>query len=82
MSVPTPHTTPNEHDVPVFQPGQPTPDDPRKDSPVKDPPANPDHDIDEPEPVRQAGEPAELGGIETPDPSPDRVVYDESRAIG
>jgi hypothetical protein len=54
MQTPNPHTTPNEHDVPVFQPGQPTPDDPRKDSPVKDPPVNPDHDIDEPEPVRQA----------------------------
>ncbi len=73
MPAPTPHTTPNEHDVPVFQPGQPTPDDPRKDSPMKDPPANPDHDIDEPEPVRQAGE---------PDPSPDRVLYDENRVPG
>ncbi|MEJ1960210.1 MAG: hypothetical protein WDO56_01110 [Gammaproteobacteria bacterium] len=49
-----PHTTPNEHDAPVFQPGQPTPDDPRKDSPVQDPPVNPDRDIEEPEPVRQA----------------------------
>jgi len=74
-----PHTTPNEHDVPVFQPGQPTPDDPRKDSPMRDPPANPEHDIDEPEPVRQADEP---GGIETVDPSPDNVVFDENRVVG
>jgi hypothetical protein len=52
--MPEPQTTPKEHDVPVFQPGQPTPDDPRKDSPMKDPPVNPDHDVEEPEPVRQA----------------------------
>ena len=52
--MPEPRTTPNEHDIPIFQPGQPTPDDPRKDSPMKDPPVNPDHDIEEPEPVRQA----------------------------
>jgi len=40
-----PPTTPNEHDVPVFQPGKPTPDDPRKDSPMRDPPVNPEHDV-------------------------------------
>ena len=49
-----PHTTPGEHDIPVFQPGKPTPDDPRKEAPIKDPPVNPDRDIEEPEPVRQA----------------------------
>ena len=70
--MPEPHTTPNEHDVPVFQPGQPTPDDPRKDSPVQDPPLHPEHDIERA--PRQAGDSSELGGIETPDPSPDRVV--------
>ena len=43
--MPTPHTTPNEHDVPTFQPGQPTPDDPRKDSPVEDPPVDPEHEM-------------------------------------
>jgi hypothetical protein len=43
---------------------------------------NPDHDIEEPEPVRQAGERRELGGIEAPNPSPDRVLYDENRAPG
>jgi hypothetical protein len=63
-----PNTTPREHDVPVFQPGQPTPDDPRKDSPMKDPPVNPDHDIEEPEPVRQAGR--------------DDILYDENKAVG
>jgi hypothetical protein len=46
------------------------------------PPVNPDHDIEEPEPVRQAGERRELGGIEAPNPSPDRVLYDENRAPG
>jgi hypothetical protein len=77
--MPEPQTTPKEHDVPVFQPGQPTPDDPRKDSPMRDPPVDPEHDIDDTPPVRQAREPS---GIETPDPSPDRVLYDENRAIG
>jgi len=61
-------STPGEHDVPVFQPGKPTPDDPRKDSPIKDPPVNPDHDIEEPEPVREA--------------RGDRVLYDENRTPG
>ena len=44
--MPEPHTTPKEHDVPVVQPGQPTPDDPRQESPMKDPPVHPDHDIE------------------------------------
>jgi hypothetical protein len=65
-----PHTTPREHDVPVFQPGKPTPDDPRKDAPIKDPPVNPDHDVEEPEPVRQA------------DGDKDSVLYEEDRAPG
>ena len=60
--------TPGEHDVPVFQPGKPTPDDPRKDAPIKDPPVNPDHDIEEPEPVREA--------------RGDHVLYEEDRAPG
>ena len=78
--MPEPSTTPKEHDVPVFQPGQPTPDDPRKDSPMRDPPVDPDHDIDDTPPVRRAGEP---NGTEAPaDPSPDRVLYDENRAVG
>jgi hypothetical protein len=76
--MPTPHTTPNEHDVPTFQPGQPTPDDPRKDAPMEDPPIDPEHDIERA--PRTAGEPKELGDIERPDPSPDRVLYDENRA--
>jgi hypothetical protein len=75
-----PHTTPKEHDVPQFQPGKPTPDDPRKEAPMKDPPVHPEHDIERA--PRTAGEPEELGGIETPDPSPDRVVYDENRVVG
>jgi hypothetical protein len=77
--MPEPRTTPKEHDVPVFQPGKPTPDDPRKDAPMKDPPVNPEHDVERVPPVRQAGQP---GGIEEPDPSPDRVLYDENRAPG
>jgi hypothetical protein len=81
--MPEPRTTPKEHDVPVFQPGKPTPDDPRKDSPMKDPPVNPEHDDGERQPrVGQTDSPKELGGIEAPDPSPDRVLYDENRAPG
>jgi hypothetical protein len=68
--MPDPRTTPNEHDVPVVQPGQPTPDDPRKEAPIKDPPVNPEHDGPN-APVRQA----ENG-------SADRVIYDESRVPG
>ena len=68
--MPEPHTTPNERDVPVLQPGKPTPDDPRKDSPMVDPPVNPEHDIEQPEPVRQAGG------------SADQVLSDENRAPG
>ena len=71
--MPEPRTSPDEHDVPVFQPGQPTPDDPRKDAPIKDPPVNPEHDIEEPEPVRQADEQNKGEG---------RVLYDESRVPG
>ncbi len=37
---------PQEHDVPTFQPGQPTPDDPRKEAPMKDPPLHEEHDIE------------------------------------
>ena len=44
--MPEPQTTPHEHDVPTFQPGQPTPDDPRKDSPMKDPPLHEEHDLE------------------------------------
>ena len=66
--------TPKEHDVPTFQPGRPTPDDPRKEAPMKDPPLHPEHDIE------RAPRSAEPGGIETPDSSPDRVLYDEDRA--
>jgi hypothetical protein len=80
--MPEPRTTPKEHDVPVFQPGKPTPDDPRKDAPMKDPPVNPEHDVDRTPPVRQGDSPRELGDIEQPDPSPDRVLYDENRAPG
>ena len=80
--MPESQTTPKEHDVPTFQPGRPTPEDPRKESPMKDPPVNPEHDIEHAPPVRQAGEPKELGGVEAPDPSPDRVLYDENRAPG
>jgi hypothetical protein len=54
---------------PRTTPGKPTPDDPRKDSPIKDPPVNPEHDVDEPEPVREATD----GG---------RILYDEDRAPG
>lgn len=53
------------------QPGQPTPDDPRKDAPIKDPPVDPEHDVDEPKPVRQAG--GKQKG---------KVLYDESRVPG
>jgi hypothetical protein len=77
--MPDPQTTPKEHDVPVFQPGQPTPDDPRKEAPMKDPPVNPEHDGPD-APPRIAGEAPE--GVESPNPSPDRVIYDENRVPG
>jgi hypothetical protein len=54
--------------MPDPRPGKPTPEDPRNDTPIKDPPVNPEHDIDEPEPVREA--------------SGDRVLYDENRVPG
>jgi hypothetical protein len=50
------------------QPGKPTPDDPRKDAPIKDPPVNPEHDPEEPEPIREA--------------DGERVLYDESQVPG
>jgi hypothetical protein len=86
--MPEPRTTPREHDVPVFQPGRPTPEDPRKESPMKDPPVNPEHDgdVDNDPPVRQAqtqeSEPREIGGIDDPDASGGRVLYDENRVPG
>lgn len=76
--MPDPRTTPNEHDVPVVQPGQPTPDDPRKEAPIKDPPVNPDHDGPD-APVRIADDEDEGDSQE---PSGSRVLYDESRAPG
>jgi hypothetical protein len=45
--MPTPHTSPNEHDKPVFQPGTPgtpTPEDPRQNEPIQDPPVQPEQD--------------------------------------
>jgi hypothetical protein len=79
--MPDPRTNPKEHDVPTFQPGRPTPDDPRKEAPMKDPPVNPEQDAPE-APVRQADVLAELeNGMRAP-PSPDRVIYDESRVPG
>lgn len=54
---------------PNTTPGKPTPDDPRKDAPIKDPPVHPEHDIDQPEPVRRARD-------------DDKVLYDESRVPG
>jgi hypothetical protein len=68
--------TPNERDVPVFQPGMPTPEDPRQESPMRDPPVDPEHDVDEKPPVKQAG------GVKATDPSPDRVLYDENKTPG
>ena len=78
--MPTPNTTPKEHDVPTFQPGQPTPDDPRKESPMKDPPLHPESDIERA--PRTAGDSKEPGDIERIDPSPDRVLYNEDRVPG
>ncbi len=66
--MPEPQTNPHEHDVPTFQPGDPTPDDPRKDAPIKDPPRHEEHDIERA--PRQAG------------PDEGRVLYDENRAPG
>jgi hypothetical protein len=77
--MPEPHTNPNEHDVPTFQPGRPTPEDPRKEAPMKDPPVHPEHDIERA--PRTAEDSKELGDVERPDPSPDRVLYDENRAV-
>ena len=79
--MPDPRTTPNEHDVPVTQPGRPTPDDPRKESPMTDPPVHPEHD-DVERIAKTPDEPRELGGIQAPNPSPDRILYDEDRAPG
>jgi hypothetical protein len=82
-----PQTTPREHDKPIFQPGNPTPEDPRQNEPIQDPPVDPEHDeIERINPVRQAGD-VERGidergtsGIETVNDSP--VVFDENRAVG
>jgi hypothetical protein len=76
--MPDPRTNPKEHDVPTFQPGRPTPEDPRKEAPMKDPPVNPEHDGPG-APVRQGDD---AGGEAAPDPSPDRVLYDENRVPG
>ena len=51
----------------------PTPEDPREHEPVRDPPIYPDHDDVGVEEIRQAHE---TFGVESPDPSPDAVVYD------
>lgn len=72
--MPEPNTTPHEHDVPTFQPGQPTPDDPRKESPMKDPPRHEEHDIERA--PRQAQTIDKQGGDAS------RVLYDENRAPG
>jgi|GEM_PF-1743771 len=78
--MPEPRTTPKEHDKPVFQPGKPTPEDPRQREPMQDPPVDPEHDdIERENPVRQAGGGR---GVEAPDPSPDNVVFDETRPVG
>ena len=37
-------------------PATPTPEDPREKEPIRDPPVDPEHDIDQEEPVRQAEE--------------------------
>jgi hypothetical protein len=53
--MPEPHTTPQEHDKPAFQPGAPTPEDPRQNEPIQDPPMDPEHDdVERINPVRQA----------------------------
>ena len=51
----------------------PTPEDPREHEPMRDPPIYPDHDDVGVEEIRQA---RGIGGIESPDPSPDAVVDD------
>jgi hypothetical protein len=53
-------------------PSTPTPEDPREREPIHDPPVNPEHDIEQETPVRQAEK----------DPSPDRVVFDENKTPG
>jgi hypothetical protein len=55
-------------------PGTPTPEDPRENEPIHDPPVHEEHDIERDQPVRQANE-----GVESPNPSPDRVIFDENR---
>jgi len=52
------------------KPSTPMPGDPRENEPMHDPPVNPEHDIEQEEPVRQAS------GVEVPDPQPDQVVID------
>jgi hypothetical protein len=79
--MPEPHTTPREHDKPVFQPGAPTPEDPRQREPIQDPPLDPEHDdVERINPVRQA-EDIERG-VGAKDPAPDTVVFDETRPVG
>lgn len=45
------------------KPSTPTPEDPRQREPIHDPPVNPEHDIDEDEPVRQANEDRSDNGV-------------------
>lgn len=61
--MPQPHT-----------PSTPTPEDPRQNEPMHDPPVNPEHDIDEEEPVRRA----EDGGAR--DLASDAVVFDADKS--
>jgi hypothetical protein len=79
-----PTTPPRQGETP--RPSGPTPEDPRQREPIHDPPVDPEHDeVERENPVRQAsGKPRGSGerGIEAPDPSPDDVVFDESRKPG
>jgi hypothetical protein len=59
---------------PTPTPGTPTPEDPREREPIHDPPVDPEHDVERDQPVRQANP-----GVESPDPAPDQVIFDESK---
>jgi hypothetical protein len=59
---------------PTPPPSTPTPEDPRQREPIHDPPVHEEHDVERDSPVRQANE-----GVESPNPSPDQVIFDESK---
>jgi len=63
---------------PMHDPGtEPTPEDPRQNEPMRDPPVYPEQDDPNPDRVRHADGNRSNSGVESVDPSPDEIVFDE-----